>query len=309
MGTVHQLLEAKGKEAVLKLDFDRRVVEVAHEYMTDEDGGVGFIYSGFALTGLPHRKLADDAVWQVQTERALLLVEPGRRAVRDGVPVSVGVPYGSKARLIMLYLMKRALETDSREIELGRSMRQWLERMNIPQGGKSIRDVREQAERISRCRLSFQIQQDGRTGLINQQIVDSAIFLDNEEDVRQGSLFLEQAKLSESFFEQLKRHPVPLEEAAIKALNRHSMALDIYCWLAYRLHSLEAERSVRWSAIKAQFGTGFDRTYHFRPVFLENLNLALASYPAAKVDVTDKGLTLRPAAPPVAPRASMLKVR
>lgn len=35
----------------------------------------------------------------------MLLVEPGRRAVRDGIPIAVGVPYGSKARLIMLYLM------------------------------------------------------------------------------------------------------------------------------------------------------------------------------------------------------------
>jgi hypothetical protein len=93
----------------------------------------------------------------------------------------IGVPYGSRARLIMLYLMGRALETSCREVELGRSLRDWLVRIGIPQGGKSIRDVREQAERISRCRLSFQVQQGGRTGLVNQNIVDSAIFLDNSD--------------------------------------------------------------------------------------------------------------------------------
>src|SRR3954470_175611 len=116
MGLVHRLIEEHGRQGALAFDVERKVLETAADYMADEDGGVGFIYSGFAQAALPHRKLPDDAVWQVQTERALLLVEPGRRAVRDGVPVPVGVPYGSKARLIMLYLMKRALETNSREI-------------------------------------------------------------------------------------------------------------------------------------------------------------------------------------------------
>jgi hypothetical protein len=308
MGTVHQLLEAHGKQAALQLQLDRRIVEVAHDYMSDEEGGVGFIYSGFAQAALPHKRLADDAVWQIQTERVMLLVEPGRRAVRDGAPVPIGVPYGSKARLIMLYLMGRALETNCREVELGRSMRAWLERMGIPQGGKSIADVREQAERISRCRLSFQIQHGGRTGLVNQNIVDSALFLD-ADDPAQGSLFLEHAKLSESFFEQLRKHPVPLEEAAIRSINGHSMALDLYCWLAYRLHVLPGARTVSWKALKSQFGTGFSRMDHFRPTFKDNLALAMAVYPDATVDVTEKGLTLQPSRPPVAPKLSLPRPR
>jgi hypothetical protein len=185
---------------------------------------------------------------------------------------------------------------------------QALDQMGIPQGGKSIRDVREQAERISRCRLSFQIQQGGRTGLVNQNIVDSAIFLDSS-DPDQGNLFLERAKLSESFFEQLQRHPVPIEEAAIQAINGHSMALDLYCWLAYRLHVLPGERPVSWRALKAQFGTGFTRMDHFRPTFRENLALALAVYPAAVVDTTERGLILHPSRPPVAPKVSALRSR
>ena len=78
MGTVHKLLEAHGKQVALQLDLDRRVIEAAHDYMSDEEGGVGFLYSGFAQAALPHKKLADDAVWQIQTERVMLLVEPGR---------------------------------------------------------------------------------------------------------------------------------------------------------------------------------------------------------------------------------------
>src|SRR3954469_14016685 len=171
LGLVHRLIEEHGRQGALAFDVERKVLETAADYMADEEGGVGFIYSGFAQAALPHRRLADDAVWQVQTEHGLLLVEPGRRPVRDGSPVLIGVPYGSRARLIMLYLMTRAIETGCREVELGRSMRHWLDKMGIPQGGPSNRGVKEQAERLSRCRLSFQISRGGRTGLVNQNLV------------------------------------------------------------------------------------------------------------------------------------------
>lgn len=300
MGSVHELIETHGRQAALEAEIDRRVVDAAMRYMNDEDGDVGFVYSGWAQAALPHRRLPDDETWQIQTEKVTLLVEPGKR-ITDGKPISVGVPYGSRARLIMLYLQTEALRTSSREVALGRSLRAWLARMGIPPGGKSIKEVREQAERISRCRLTFHIQQGGRAGLLNQHIVDTALFLDSD-DPAQGSLFLETARLSETFFEQLQRHPVPIEEAAIRAINNNSMALDIYCWLAYRLHVLPGARNVTWKALHAQFGGGFSRLDHFRPRFLENLQLALAVYRAARVDVGPKGLTLEPSRPPVPAR-------
>lgn len=301
MGTVHQLLEEHGKSAALAADLDRRVVEAAANYMADEDGAVRFIYSGWAQAALPHKKLRDDQVWQISSERVKLIVEPGRRATEDGNLTWVGVPYGSRARLIMLYLQTEALRTNSREVELGRSLRAWLGRLGISVGGKSIRDVREQAERISRCRLTFHIQNGNRSGLINQSIVDSAMFVDNGEG-GQNSLFLDTAKLSETFFEQLKKHPVPIEEAAIRAINNNSMALDIYCWLAYRLHVLPSARPVSWKALMGQFGGGYREIFHFKPRFLDNLHLACAVYREARVEIDERGLVLQPSRPPVAPR-------
>lgn len=301
LGNVHQLLEDHGKAAALAADMDRRVVEAAANYMADEDGAVRFIYSGWAQAALPHKRLRDDQVWQLSSEKVKLIVEPGRRAVENGEPTWVGVPYGSRARLIMLYLQTEALRTNSREVELGRSLRGWLGRLGISVGGKSIRDVREQAERISRCRLTFHVQNGNRSGLINQSIVDNAMFVESGEG-GQSALFLDTAKLSETFFEQLKKHPVPIEEAAIRAINNNSMALDIYCWLAYRLHVLPNARAVSWKALMGQFGGGYREIFHFKPRFLDNLALACAVYRDAKVDIDERGLLLQPSRPPVAPR-------
>ena len=208
----------------------------------------------------------------------------------------------------MLYLQTEALRTNSREIELGKSLRNWLSRLGIPIGGKSLKDVREQAERISRCRLTFHVQAAGRAGLVNQNIMDTAMFVDGA-DPAQGSLFLETAKLSETFYEQLRKHPVPLEEAAIRAINNNSMALDLYCWLAYRLHVLTGPRQVTWKALMGQFGGGYKEQFHFKPRFLENLSLAMAVYRDAKVDIDEKGLTLRPSRPPVPQKQGVAAAR
>ena len=76
----------------------------------------------------------------------------------------------------MLYLQSEALRTGSREIELGKSLRAWLTRLGIPVGGKSVEAVREQAERISRCKLTFEVKAGVSKGLMNQTIVDTGNF-------------------------------------------------------------------------------------------------------------------------------------
>ena len=300
MGEVHDILTARGKQAALEGGLDRNVVETAATYMSNEESGVGFLYSGWCQSALPHKRQPDDSIWQIEGERISLLVEPGAR-VEGGKPVRVGVPYGSRARLILIYLQSEALRTGKPEVELGRSLRHWFGKMGITAGGKAIRDVRDQAERISRCRLSFHVTAGKRIGLVQQNIVETAMFVD-DEDARQGGLFAETARLSEGFFRELKKHPVPLEDSAIKAISNNSQAIDIYCWLAYRLHALTAPTPISWPALKGQFGQGVGRPRDFRTRFLPNLSLALAVYPAAKVEQTDVGLVLHPSRPPVAPK-------
>jgi hypothetical protein len=208
MGEVHQLITEQGKAAALAGEHDRSVIEAAASYLANEDSEVGFVYSGWAQAALPHKRLPDDAVWQIRTDHVTLMVAPGHRSPPFGDPVPVGVPFGSRARLILLYLQSEALRTQSREIELGRSLNAWLKRMDIPVGGKTSRDVRDQADRISRCRMTFQITQGSRTGLINQSVLDTAMFVDSDTPDQPG-LFIDTAKLSEGFYAHLSPHFKP----------------------------------------------------------------------------------------------------
>jgi len=284
-------------------------VEAAAGYLSSEDNDVGYLFSGWAQAALPHRRLPNDMAWQVSTDRVTLVVQPGFRPTASGHPEAVGVPYGSRARLILLYLQTEAVCTNCREIELGRSLHAWLRRLEIPIGGKQMASVRDQAERISRCRLSFQIKQGSRTGLVNQNILDTSMFI--EDGDLQGGIFVEKVSLSQSFFDELKKHPVPIEEAAVRQIANNSLALDVYCWLAYRLHSLQVPITVSWKALHGQFGRSVARLDHFKDLFRTVLALATSVYPDADVEEnpTGSGLILRPSRPPVAGRVRTVKLR
>lgn len=302
MGTVHDILEAHGKQAALAAFEDRREVEAAAAYLSDEEAGLGFLYSGWCQAALPHRRLPDENVWEIRSEHVHMIVAPGHKPNPGGPAKAVGVPYGSRARLIMFYVQSEALRTQSREIGLGRSMNNWLFRMGVPLGGKSIHYIKDQAERISRCSFTFDGNGVKRIDISRMTIFDKAIFADVHEIAGQGSLFPQVAKLSEQFFAQLTAHPVPLEEAAVRAISNNSMALDLYAWLSYRLHALKGVTPVSWTALKGQFGVGFDSIHHFRTTFKENLRLALAVYRDARLEVTERGVDLYPSKPPIPPR-------
>ena len=297
---VHQLVLVHGRERAREL-VDARIrplVDIAAEVLADDTQRIGISYTGFCLTALPHKKLADDAPWEKRGHRVTLLVEPGR--LKHGGKIRLyGVPYGARARMILLYLQTQAIRTGSREVALGRSMRDWMERMGLAVGGETARALREQAARISACSLKFFWEDGGAEGFERGAIVRSGLRF-HAEDAAQGSLWEDRVVLDETFFAALRDHPVPLLEAAIRQLRDRSMSLDIYVWLAWRLHRLTKSTTISWPALHAQFGTGFKAIRQFKPRFTEALEAALAAYPEARVELSDKAITLNPAQPPIA---------
>ena len=120
-----------------------------------------------------------------------------------------------------------------------------------------------------------------------------------EELPRAKEIHLHAEQAVQQLFDELQRHPVPLQEAAIRALSNNSMALDIYCWLTYRLRSLKDSTTITWAALMPQFGVAFKDKKDFRRRFNESLHLALAVYPEAKVEVVRGGLKMSRSAPSV----------
>lgn len=301
MAEIHDLIIRSGREAATALA-DASVVDIAAGVLGDDRGGLGYTYSGLCLTALPHRRIPDDQLWERSGHKVKLVVEPGRLQVSGKLKL-YGVPYGARARMILIYLITQAVRTNSREIALGRSMRAWLEAMGVSVGGETAKAFREQAMRIAACSMKFFWDTDnGATGYDKGGIVRRGLmFADSIDTDDQPRLFDDTVVLDEVFYKAAREHPVPLLEAAVRHLRDRSMSLDIYVWLAYRLHVLTLPTPVTWAALHAQFGGGFKEPRFFRRPFLEALEAALAAYPDARVEMAadGSGLLLHPSRPPV----------
>lgn len=292
MGELHQLILREGVDAArLRADnkAHRQAVEAAAQLLAEEESRLGITHAGFAMTSLPHKRITDP-FWKRQGNRTTLLVESGRN--REGE--LIGVPYGSIARLILLYLQTEAIRTDNPEVELGRSMKAWMTRMSLSAGGKTYQLVAEQARRISGCRLTFFTDLTTAELRNNGAFVQSSLSMAGLADENQPTLWQDRVKLDDGFWRSLKEHPVPVREEALKAIGTRSFAIDVYIWLAYRLHALTRSTPVTWAALHAQFGAGFRLIRQLKPTFLEALQMALAVYPEANVQVEEGGLVLYP---------------
>ena len=192
-----------------------------------------------------------------------------------------GVPYGSKARLILLFLQTEAVKSASRQIELGQSMRAWRRR---GWGG----DRRQEPGRGPRPGQTDRAVADlglVRAGLGRGELAGH----DRPRQLpgRQGRRDPGRRDLRELLPGDQGPSGAGLE-AAIRALGEQSLAIDLYLWLAYRLHVLDRPVALSWAALHAQFGGGVQQVKHWKPR-LRNLAAAMAAYPAAKAEVTKQG--------------------
>src|SRR3954469_23561011 len=194
MAEVHQLIIKHGveearRQAVTK--HERMVIEAAYQVLSDDAERMGFTYSGFALTSLPH-KPQKSSTWRREGHNLTLVLQAGV----DRNEQSLGLPYGSYARFILLFLQSEAIRTGSREIELGRSMRVWLGSMGLSIGGTTYKLVTAQARRISGCTLTFFADRDGtqiksRGGFVKTEITMASVTGDDQPALWQDRVLLD----------------------------------------------------------------------------------------------------------------------
>jgi hypothetical protein len=274
---------------------------------------IAYQHTVLCQTALPYRD-PGEAVreWERQQGAVSLKVHAGEaRNPATRSFVKLGLPYGSRPRLILAHLNRQALIQGSPLVEVEDSLKAFVRR--IQQGssprGAQIRRFKDQLARLSAAtvRLAVDLSED-RAFQVTTQIVSSFELWARSEN---GNRLLWPAtvRLSQEYFDTLTRHAVPLDERALAALANSAMALDLYSWLAQRLHRVPSGRpqAISWQALFQQFGHGFVRVRKFRETLVDVLTLVQTQYPAARVEVDARtGLTLRSSPPPVTARLSLV---
>src|SRR4029077_5732497 len=95
-----------------------------------------------------------------------------------------------------------------------------------------------QLTRLSACSIRMGFAYGDQAMTVNTRIVSGfELWADKSENQR--TLWPSQVQLSLDYFEDLIQHGVALDGYAIAALSHSSLALDVYAWLASRLHRVK----------------------------------------------------------------------
>lgn len=255
-----------------------------------------------SLKGGRYRNPGDDIrEWDRKQGHASLRLEAGSALNPETKEfVKLGLPYGEKPRLVLIHMATEAIRSGSPLIDVESSMTAFARSLGIETNGHHLRLLKDQIARLAAATLRMGMVEEGRAVQVNTQIVSAFDFwLPTEPGQR--LLWPSTVRLSEEYYASLTRHAVPLDRRDISALAASSLALDVYVWLAQRLHRIQPGKPqlVTWVNLHEQFGQGFARIRDFRRQFLHTLHQVVAVYPSARIDAADRGLTLSNSPAPV----------
>lgn len=295
----------KKKEPGTATRSDLKLIEVSSQIMTTPPEGedMAFTHAVLCQVGLP-RKEFKGREFMRQSGATWINVQAGLLDEGAG-PVEQPIPYGPLPRLALAWISSQAVREKNREIFIGDSASEFLKMLGKPTTGGprgSYTSLRKQMHALAACRLQMGFK--GRT--YNGQPVEQFDAWVTNKDTGQHSLWPGVMKLSEGYFGSLLDSAVPLDNRALLALSDSALALDVYAWLAHRLHRIEGKGvTLHWKSLREQFAQEYQgKNPHkdFRDAFLLQLKKVLAVYPTARVKPVTGGLLLLGSPPPVSPK-------
>jgi hypothetical protein len=284
-----------------------RIMERLTTPLEDLDAAILYQHSVLCQTCIPYRDPGDAVrLWQRRNGLVRLEMQAGRLLdpTTDDF-VDVGLPFGPKPRLVLYHLNAEAMRIRSPIVELEDSLTAFVKStLGLDPKGRNIRTVKEQLNRLAAADFRFGMTTlDGRALTIKGAVI-KGLELWTPRDPRQKVLWPTTVQFSTDYFESLMQHAVPLNEAAVARLSHSAMGLDVYTWLAQRLHRIDPGKPAfaPWVSLKEQFGQDYGRMVDFRRVFTRTLKQVKVVYREARIDADGKGMRLLNSPPPVLKR-------
>jgi hypothetical protein len=282
-------------------DLDKMIAESLAVEVQDahQAGCLGFISRAMTLATLPHRSVAGNEFTRTNGNYTLSIISPS----------AIGLPFGNIPRLLMSWVTTEAVRIKSPELELGPSLSYFMRELGLmPTGGRwgSITRLRDQMTRLFASSVTCIYQDHQRTSIFGIKMISEANLWWNLQSPDQVPLWKSTLRLGEDFYKEIINHPIPVDMLALKTLKRSPMALDIYCWLTYRMFCLQKPVEIPWPALQMQFGADYHRLIDFKINFIKQLKLVLTVYPEARVKDGENGLLLKPSKPHIAQKSTIL---
>lgn len=260
------------------------------------------IHSVLAICGLPYTRQAIEVREYERTQgRMSLVVEAGKLRSPDGRWEAQPLPYGSRARLLLLHLCSEAVRQKSAVVDIEDSLTAFIRAMGFPvTGGKNgtLTSFKTQVNALAACHMRIGMWDGMRAKTVNTQPFSSIdVWFPNSAD--QKMMWPSTITFSHEFYSTLVSHALPVNVEAVKVFAGSPRKLDLLFWLGYRLHTLSEPLKISWDALKEQWGQGYSRNRNFRRDFAQEVSQIREIFPKLPITITEEGCIITPAGPDV----------
>jgi hypothetical protein len=264
---------------------ERACVDAATAMDRAEQTDSNVVIGSSAVSCLPYRQLpAGGQPFTRKMGYICYTLDCGTR--EDGVG-EIGIPFGAKARLILLHLINAAASSGSPIVDVRGSMAAWISAMNTPLGGMSYRHITDMSRRIQLTKLKIHdesINSDfGAHGFVERLEFGS----DSENRGFPTSVILDRG-----FYRHAMANTVLLERTAIGLISNNGWAIDMYIWLRIMSPGPGERRHVTWDSLFVGFNSGKSSCRRIKARLLETLPLAMALCPGVTIAASRQGLLL-----------------
>ena len=266
---------------------------------SEADPDRGFMARMLVLCSLPRTNPGDRHQYQrVNGPYELILSRTGKYKL----------PFGNLPRLLLAWISTEAVHTQSRVLVLGDSLSEFMRELGVySNSGRVHTRLRNQMNRLFNSHVRLIHQHEHGERFVSSQIADRGEFWWNERKPDERSLWQSKIELGEKFFNEIIRHPVPLDMNTLKALKRSPLGLDLYLWTVYRTFSLKRPMPLSWRQVYRQFGVDPSRAsdnvtvQNFRKKVLRELKKIKLAWPELNYRTAKGVLVLLPSNPLIPP--------
>lgn len=261
------------------------------------------VHSVLAICGLPYKRLPLD-VRTFERRQGNMALDVSAGLLRDdrGEPITQPLPYGPKARLILMHLCSQAIYNKSPTIDLNETFTAFVRELGFNDSGGprgALTAFKHQLNALAACSMSLSVWQPGVRVRTERITPIKSFDLWLSDNLHQRALWPSSLTFSLDFYESLKSHALPVNIRAVRAFAGSARTLDAYYWLSYRITRLNKRAAISWEALASQFGGDYGRLRDFRKGFSDDLRVLLDVFPKLPVKVSEVGLEMSPAGPDV----------
>ena len=274
-------------------DYEAQIESALKELEAGSENKIWYQYSTFCAHTLPLSKTDEKEISTEYPNNKLTISAIGNQSL----------PYGGIPRLIILYINTIAVKYGTDKIKLGKNLKEFVEalgyRASYIEGGTN-EQVLNQLDRLFKTEFSHEtskktFNESGQLE-INTKQVTFKIFDEKESFETLKGGFTEKTevfvRLSNTYYKEIKAHPVPLSLETIKKLKKSPLALDLYAFISYRANTRKII-PIKLEDLMKQFGIK-EELWRFRPKAEKALDSLKKFWPECNVVIKKQAMIILP---------------